>query len=263
MSEDKAARRRWTESELLLALHLYVRTPFGRQDSRNPEIVDLARRLGRTPGSVSMKLNNLASLDPVEQARGIRGLPGASNADRRVFERYLHDTEATLLACEAAWDGLEPPSHSAPGDSLTRRSSATRPEGRDTERLARQRQGQGIFRMSLDSLYSRRCAVTGIDLRPLLRASHIKPWSACSGAEKLDPRNGILLSASYDAAFDAGLITLSTDLVWTLSSEAKRSQSAENQHFFSVVADKQLRAPEGREPRADYVEYHRNNVFLG
>ena len=41
----------------------------------------------------------------------------------------------------------------------------------------------------------------------LLRASHIKPWRAASGAERLDKFNGLLLTPNLDLAFDQGLIS--------------------------------------------------------
>ena len=46
----------------------------------------------------------------------------------------------------------------------------------------------------------------------LLRASHIVPWAECaSDAERLDVRNGLLLSSLWDAAFDAGLVSFTND----------------------------------------------------
>lgn len=78
----------------------------------------------------------------------------------------------------------------------------------EAERLVVQRVGQNIFRDSLLAYWSRRCPLTGIAAVALLRASHIKPWKDCeTDAERLDVHNGLLLSALWDAAFDAGLVT--------------------------------------------------------
>ena len=49
-------RKPWREEELLLALNLYSKLQFGQLYSRNPTIIRLAEYLGRTPGSVAMKL---------------------------------------------------------------------------------------------------------------------------------------------------------------------------------------------------------------
>src|SRR5260370_31305412 len=53
--------------------------------------------------------------------------------------------------------------------------------------------------------------MTGITEQALLRASHIRPWTDCTDAERLDVHNGVLLSALWDAAFDRGLVTFADD----------------------------------------------------
>jgi putative restriction endonuclease len=65
------AIKHWTKEELILALNLYLKLPFGKLHSRSPEIINLARLIDRTPGSVAMRLNNFASVDPYHQQRGI------------------------------------------------------------------------------------------------------------------------------------------------------------------------------------------------
>lgn len=47
------------------------------------------------------------------------------------------------------------------------------PESTEVERLAKQRVGQDIFRNALISFWQGRCAVTGLSVVSLLRASHI------------------------------------------------------------------------------------------
>ena len=66
--------RRWTREELLVVLNLYEKLRFGQFHSRQPVVVEVAEKMQRTPGSLAMKLSNLASLDPKLQARGIVGL---------------------------------------------------------------------------------------------------------------------------------------------------------------------------------------------
>lgn len=75
-------------------------------------------------------------------------------------------------------------------------------------RLTKQRVGQNLYRKALMDYWGGACAVTGIHLPELLRASHAKPWADCAtDAERLDVFNGFLLSAQIDALFDSGLIT--------------------------------------------------------
>lgn len=86
------------------------------------------------------------------------------------------------------------------------------PRETEAERLVIQRVGQDIFRDRLMKYWNSTCPLTGIVEPALLRASHIKPWSRCeSDAERLDVHNGLLLSALWDAAFDAGLVSFDDD----------------------------------------------------
>jgi putative restriction endonuclease len=78
----------------------------------------------------------------------------------------------------------------------------------EVERLVRQRLGQQAFRSAMLDYWGGACAVTGVALPEVLRASHAKPWAECSSdAERLDIFNGFLLSAHLDALFDRFLIS--------------------------------------------------------
>lgn len=80
--------------------------------------------------------------------------------------------------------------------------------GTEVERLVRQRVGQDKFRNAMLDYWGGACAVTGIAIPAVLRASHAKPWAECaSDAERLDVFNGFLLSANLDALFDRFLIS--------------------------------------------------------
>ena len=81
----------------------------------------------------------------------------------------------------------------------------------EIERLVRQRVGQDIYRESLLDYWGGACAVTGIAVPGLLRASHAKPWAECANDnERLNVFNGFLLTAHLDALFDRHLMTFST-----------------------------------------------------
>jgi hypothetical protein len=47
--------------------------------------------------------------------------------------------------------------------------------------------------------------------RQALRASHVLPWSNATDVERLDPDNGLLLSANLDALFDKHLISFNAE----------------------------------------------------
>ncbi|WP_184449962.1 HNH endonuclease signature motif containing protein [Rhizobium sp. BK538] len=73
-------------------------------------------------------------------------------------------------------------------------------------------------------MWGAKCCATGLDIESLLVASHIHPWSASDDQERLDPYNGLLLSAALDAAFDRGLITLSPEGSWDVVSNLTEAQ---------------------------------------
>jgi hypothetical protein len=95
----------------------------------------------------------------------------------------------------------------APLDQFRKRVAAL-PHTTEVERLVVQRVGQNIFRDALLEYWNGRCPMTGIGDPALLRASHIVPWAECDDdAQRLDVHNGLLLSALWDAAFDAGRVS--------------------------------------------------------
>lgn len=82
-------------------MNLYCQLPFGRMHKTNPDIIRLAGVIGRTPDSIAMKLVNLASLDPVQQQRGIKGLKRASKGDREIWDEFHADWERLSAESEA------------------------------------------------------------------------------------------------------------------------------------------------------------------
>jgi putative restriction endonuclease len=67
---------------------------------------------------------------------------------------------------------------------------------------------QIIFRNALLRAYGRRCAFTGLQFIPCLDAAHIVPWSESTHSQRMDIRNGILLSSIHHRLFDNNLITI-------------------------------------------------------
>ena len=78
----------------------------------------------------------------------------------------------------------------------------------EVEAMVKRRVGQNVFRSALMDYWGGKCAVTGVAVPEVLRASHCKPWADCqSDAERLDVYNGLFLTANLDALFDKGLIS--------------------------------------------------------
>lgn len=124
--------------------------------------------------------------------RGVPGFPELHRLLRRAFQLSRSLPDEPLHAFERRTAGL--------------------PRTTEAERLVVQRVGQDVFRAGLLDYWEGRCAVTGLAVPELLRASHIKPWADCeTDRERLDVFNGLLLAAHLDATFDAGLVTVADD----------------------------------------------------
>lgn len=124
----------------------------------------------------------------------------------------------------------------------------------EQETIVKARLGQGKFRESLLALWQG-CSVTGIFLPTILRASHIKPWRFSTNAERIDPYNGLLLLPQYDALFDAGLITFSTQGFMLLS----RALNSKNLEFLGINSKTRLRVV--HEAHKPYLSYHQGHIF--
>ena len=63
--------------------------------------------------------------------------------------------------------------------------TAELPRTTEAERLVVQRVGQDLYRRGLLDLWDGRCAITGLAVPALLRASHAKPWKDCERQQRL------------------------------------------------------------------------------
>lgn len=102
-------KRLWSREELVLAFNLYVQIPFGQISKSNLKVIELARLLGRTPGSVAMRLANFVACDPFHQNRGVTGLKGGIKQCQPIWDEFAKDRAALLYESEsilARWQGL-------------------------------------------------------------------------------------------------------------------------------------------------------------
>src|SRR5580704_5191722 len=93
-------RRPWTREELIVAFNLYCKIPFGKIDKGNPQLIELARVVGRSPSAVSWKLANFARLDPALQDRNIAGASHGAKADVEIWEEFKKDWEKLAFESE-------------------------------------------------------------------------------------------------------------------------------------------------------------------
>lgn len=120
--------------------------------------------------------------------------------------------------------------------------------------VSESRVGQQKFKQDLLK-YWKTCSVTDCSLNSVLKASHIKAWTASTPLEKLDPFNGLLLSPNLDCLFDSGLISFDKDGVIMISSMLKASDLTS----LGVSSLMKLRKKNGAHEK--YLEYHRNSKF--
>jgi putative restriction endonuclease len=136
------------------------------------------------------------------------------------------------------------------------RETAVLPRATEAERLVIQRVGQHVFRAGLLDYWDGRCALTGLAVPELLRASHMKPWADCtSDAERLDVFNGLLLAPHLDAAFDCGFITVADD-----GSVVVAPALGENERKL-LGLDRSLRVSGLAQGHRPYLLWHRQKVF--
>jgi predicted restriction endonuclease len=259
-SSTTQPRKAWTPEDVKLAFHLYCQLPYGRLHRSNPEIIALANLMGRSPNSVAMKLCNLASLDPAITASGRKGLTGASKLDRVIWDEFHADWEGLILESNRIKAELERTS----GDTTETESASEELiddfTGETRRQIVQQRIKQSFFRRAVLSSYHHRCCITGLSEPRLLIASHIVPWSQ-DKTNRLNPSNGLCLSALYDRAFDQGLMTFDEDWRVVLSAQLKQPEPA-MQRFFQAVEGQKIVMPERFSPDSELMQRHREQIFL-
>jgi putative restriction endonuclease len=252
-------KRFWSREELLLALNLYFKLPFGKMHSRTLEVIYLAKLMNRTPSSIAMRLVNFASVDPFHQNRGIKGLAGGKKQVEPIWQEFLANKEEILFESEILL--VEKESNSINKKYEIILYGTENLVGESKVREVKTRVNQNIFRQIVLANYSGKCAFSGIDIPDLLVASHIIPWSK-NEKERLNPENGICLSSLYDKAFDKGLIGLKLDYSIIFSERLKQNMSKIyfNQ-YFSHLDKKVISLPEKYFPNKAFLEFHLDSIF--
>ncbi len=173
--------------------------------------------------------------------------------DERAAFRIMDSIPANLRG--EAWQRLSAAMEIAPSTPSSIRE-AEHPGSPITDVIVQitARRGQGCFRDNVLSLWNKSCSVTGLDCQAALRASHIKPWHKASSRERLDPCNGLILSANLDALFDAGLISFQNDGSMLVSNRLSKHQ----QKLLGVPMP--LRSTPSAQLRR-YLQHHRSNEF--
>jgi len=261
----------WTYDELLLALNLYYKIPFGQFHQHNPKVIDLAKLINRTPSSVAMQLSNFASLDPYHQSRGIRGLRSPGKLAQEIWVDMQNNWEDLIVKSEELLDLLaqpqdEPKTSDTLEEKLNKAPYLQLQEERhgptEVERAVKVRLGQRFFRESIMANYQERCCVCGLPMPELLIASHIIPWKVREEL-RLNPRNGLSLCVLHDKAFDRGLLAIDDDYKVVISSVVREHSLQEAVKYGLIAYDKRpILLPDRFAPEKKFLQKQRNDYFI-
>ncbi len=254
----KEGQKLWTRNELILAINLYCKLPFGRLHKTNPEVIQLATLLNRTPSSIAYKLVNFASLDPSLKSRGITGAKNASKLDNLIWSEYYQNWDDLPFESEKLRATIENRSieslNNIPDEELPK-------EGIMREKMVKIRVNQSFFRSSVLASYNNTCCITGISQPELLIASHIRPWSE-DKINRLNPRNGIAINALHDKAFETGLITITPEFKIKVSSKFSKSKNLKVvEEYFNRYNNKQIILPSKFLPDLELLKFHNEYKF--
>lgn len=253
-------RRLWTREEMILAFNLYLKMPFGKMHSRNPQIIELADLIGRSANSVALRLVNYASCDPILQAKGISGMTGGRDQCQPFWDEFIDNRETLVFESEKILARYQ----NTDIETKFRKELIDIPEGMTGETRIREvktRVNQNVFRQIILANYEGKCGLTGIDIPDLLVASHIIPWKD-DEENRLNPENGICLSSLFDKAFDRGLISFDDQSKVLFSDGLEKNLSKDYfEKYFAPVKNKKLIEPRKYHPNPVFLEWHRDCVL--
>lgn len=256
----KQGQSLWTREELILAINLYCKMPFGKMHKTNAAIIELAELIGRTPSSVALKLGNFASFDPTLKARGIKGASNASKLDKAIWDEFYNNWDQALLESE---EMLAQKQHTTIEKINEIDLTLLPKDGKEKERLIKTRVNQSLFRKIVLATYNNKCCITGLAQPELLIASHIVPWSK-NESIRLSPMNGLCLNALHDKAFDTGLIAIRPDdytIILSDKLKQKKMISPALESSFIAYEKHSIILPDKFLPEPEYLDYHYKHIF--
>lgn len=258
----KKGQKLWTRKELILAINLYSKLPFGKFHKSNPEVKKLAELIGRTPSSVGFKLGNLASFDPTLQARGIKGASNASKLDRKIWDEFYGNIESVAFESELLRAKMELRTADSILENEPELDEILSKEGKEREAIVKVRVNQNFFRQMVLAAYDKTCCATGLQQEEFLVAGHIKRW-ADDKQNRMNPHNGIAINALHDKAFEKGYITITPDYLIKVSPQLKKKGASEKvEELFLQYDGKPMHEPKKFWPEPEFLEHHNSTVFI-
>ena len=242
----------WTREEEIVVFNLYCKIPFQSSSKNHPEVIKIAKIIGRSPSAVNMKIGNFGSFDENLKAKGIVGLKNASKLDEEIWNEFNNNWDKLSFESERLIKKFQ-------GEKIFEENL---PVGKEKIVSVKQRVNQNFFRKSVLASYKNTCCITGLNTPELLIASHIKSWSVSDENEKTNPCNGLCLNALHDKAFDRGFLTVTPDFKIKISkniSDIYEGSTVEK--FFKVYDGEKIIVPEKFLPKEEFLIYHNENIF--
>jgi predicted restriction endonuclease len=250
MGRSMAAGKRWTRDELILALNIYCKIPSSRLDDKHPEVIKLANYLGRTPGSVGLKLANFVSIDPTNDKKG---MSNHGKLDEVVWNEFFTDSKIITFESEEHLNRIFK-------ENIEEQIGEKIFEGKEREAIVKNRVNQNLFRRRILINYNSKCCFTSLPSEKLLIASHIVPWSK-DKENRLNPKNGLCLNSLFDKAFDSGLITVDESYRMVISSKLTPTNN-NGIKLITAYEGKEINKPVKYYPSQEFLEYHREKIFV-
>jgi len=251
------ANNNWTKEEHILAFNLYCKIPFTKINASYPPVKELAEVLGRSNGSVAMKLANFARLDPALKARNISGLTQGAKGEKIVWDEFHNDwNELSYKSEQLLALYKKVPIESELVDTFPVF------EGKESMTIIKQRINQGFFRKMILASYNNKCCITGSSTVEFLTACHIKPWNI-DVKNRMNPQNGLCMNILYHSAFDQGLFTITKSNKILLSKELRSKNDPLIEELFVKYDNRDILLPQKFFPHKDFIEYHNEVIFKG
>lgn len=247
--------KNWTKEEHILAFNLYCKIPFSKINASYPPVKELARILGRSNGSVAMKLANFARLDPDLKARNITGLTQGAKGEEIVWNEFHNNWDSLTYESEKILAELK--NKSIESEILDIPSDI---QGEERMAFVKQRINQNFFRKMILASYNYKCCITGSNTIDFLTACHIKPWRIDS-VNRMNPQNGLCMNLLYHSAFDQGYLTITTDYKILISRELYNKKDVFIEKAFTIYDKKDILLPQKFLPDKAFLEFHNNLIF--
>lgn len=244
----------WTREEHILAFNLYCKTPFSKINASYRPVKELALILGRTNGSVAMKLANFARLDPALKAKNISGLTRGAKGEEEIWSEFNENWDELAYLSEKLLFKYQ-------NKPVIHEEEFNMPEGIDKEVRAKTRINQDFFRSAVLASYNSSCCITGSKEVNLLTACHIIPWAE-DVLYRTDPRNGLCMNIFHHKAFDMGLFTITPDYEIIVSQSILSSQDFLLKNLLCIYNGKKIHLPHKFMPSIDCLLFHNKNVYI-